>query len=174
MVHSLDRYKHPVAVRMRTDGRIRCSTVQKHPISGSIKDVFGCGGQIGVHFCHFLFAQVPQRADWRTFSPFFVLQDAPEVARGPLLNEPHLPQKRRKNGRSSAPRAGCKPPPRRPGLALAQHNAKDPHPGKPQCEADCADVGVCPLGVFRDEFFNHHVEHSAGGKGQHKGHYAQD
>ncbi len=86
MVHSLDRYKHPVAVRMRTNGRIRCSTVQKHPISGSIKDVFDCGGQIGVHFCHFLFAQVPQRADWRTFSPFFVLQDAPEEARGPLLN----------------------------------------------------------------------------------------
>ena len=111
MVHSLDRYKHPVAVRMRTDGRIRCSTVQKHPISGSIKDVFGCGGQISVHFCHFLFAQVPQRADWRTFSPFFVLQDAPEVARGPLLNEPHPPEKRRKDGRSpgaqSRPHTTC-------------------------------------------------------------------
>ena len=96
MVHSLDRYKHPVAVRMRTDGRVRCSTVQKCHVLGRVKDVFGCGGQIreqyrlffvrssapkgrsaytfaafcslrchggqiSVHFCHFLFSQVPRR-----------------------------------------------------------------------------------------------------------------
>ena len=45
MVHSLDRYKHPAAVRMRTDGRIQHSTVQKCHDSGREGVIFGSTAQ---------------------------------------------------------------------------------------------------------------------------------